>query len=353
MAIVFFFVLFGMTFLNFFSDGYEWDYQSFGLAASGTLVIIVNLQVGKREGWSVILTSSILVLPLSFPCSLPPPPFPVSSLTPKSTLIPSLPPSLPPSLKIALDTYHWNPIQHVAVWGSIATWFVIIPITSSPAFYSPFFVYNGVAYEVMGSAAFWFYWPLATIISLMPTICFRLIQLDLHPRFIDDVRLKEKKEGKKLFKRRTIRRKSVRRERSGSVKRSGYAFSHQEGFAQLIMSGLGFGLKQDRVEKERQERLTTLINSAPNSLAGSPMATRRQKLGPGIETPDSEAERFVTEESRQVTVDVHASPSRVPIEPSASALPGAIQSPSPEPPAEGVSMEERSEDLGQGIASDL
>ena len=40
-----FFVLFGMTFLNFFATGFEWDYQSFGVAASGALIIIVNLQV--------------------------------------------------------------------------------------------------------------------------------------------------------------------------------------------------------------------------------------------------------------------------------------------------------------------
>ena len=45
MAFVLFFVLFGLTFLDFYADGYEWDYQSFGMAASGALVLIVNLQV--------------------------------------------------------------------------------------------------------------------------------------------------------------------------------------------------------------------------------------------------------------------------------------------------------------------
>jgi hypothetical protein len=34
-----------MTFLDFFPDGYEWDYQSFGVAASAGLILIVNLQV--------------------------------------------------------------------------------------------------------------------------------------------------------------------------------------------------------------------------------------------------------------------------------------------------------------------
>ena len=45
MAVVFFFILMGMTLFNFYPDGYEWDYQSFGLAASGALTIIVNFQV--------------------------------------------------------------------------------------------------------------------------------------------------------------------------------------------------------------------------------------------------------------------------------------------------------------------
>ena len=44
-AFILFFVLFGLTFLDFYDEGYEWDYQSIGTAASGALVLIVNLQV--------------------------------------------------------------------------------------------------------------------------------------------------------------------------------------------------------------------------------------------------------------------------------------------------------------------
>ena len=50
-AFVLFFVLFGMTFLNLFPSGYEWDYQSFGVAASGALILIVNLQVQALVNW--------------------------------------------------------------------------------------------------------------------------------------------------------------------------------------------------------------------------------------------------------------------------------------------------------------
>ena len=45
-ALFIFFVLFGMTFINVYEEGYEWDYMSFSYAASGSLTLIVNLQVG-------------------------------------------------------------------------------------------------------------------------------------------------------------------------------------------------------------------------------------------------------------------------------------------------------------------
>lgn len=45
-AIVIFFVLFGISFCDIMPlGGYEWDYQSFGLAASAALTVVVNLQV--------------------------------------------------------------------------------------------------------------------------------------------------------------------------------------------------------------------------------------------------------------------------------------------------------------------
>ena len=46
-AIILFFVLFGIVGFNTMQEGYEWDYQSFGLAASCALTIIVNCQVNK------------------------------------------------------------------------------------------------------------------------------------------------------------------------------------------------------------------------------------------------------------------------------------------------------------------
>lgn len=44
-AFVIFFVLLGIIAFNTYPEGYEWDYQSLGVTASASLVIIVNFEV--------------------------------------------------------------------------------------------------------------------------------------------------------------------------------------------------------------------------------------------------------------------------------------------------------------------
>ena len=232
-------------------------------------------------------------------------------------------------LQIAIDTFFWNPIMHVFVWGSMLSWLVVIPITSSDFLYDLYadlFRYNGVAYEVLGSATFWFYVPLATIIALAPTVMFRVIKLDLYPRLVDDVRLKMKTDGRRLFKRKTFKRKSVKRT---SVKRSGYAFAHEHGFAKLITSGLGFGMRQDTVEEERQRRLSAWMATPTTSRATTPSPKRvlsghlprdeKEPLGPGIESSGSERDMSTLVTHHDVNVDVHESPT----------IPGTVRIPEP------------------------
>lgn len=163
-------------------------------------------------------------------------------------------------LQIALDTFYWNPLMHLVVWGSILAWFVVIPITSSETLYGDFFQYGGVAYEVMSSPNFWFYLPLAAIIALLPTIVYRFINLYRQPTYVDFVRLKEKKEGKKLFKRKKLAQRSRSRH---SVNRTGYAFSHQHGFGALISSGHIFGMNKAHVSAEHNKRHSRLTSASP------------------------------------------------------------------------------------------
>ena len=172
-------------------------------------------------------------------------------------------------LQLALDTFYWNPIQHVFVWGSILAWFVVLPITSSSAFYVAgigvfSFDFLGVFFEVIKTGTFWFYWPLAAIIALGPTIAFRTLLLDRRPTLVDDVRLKMKKEGRKVFRRALLKSKLPRISFSlaGMKERTGYAFSHQGGFGKLILSGKMFaGQSEDQVHEERERRYSTIVPS--------------------------------------------------------------------------------------------
>ena len=175
-------------------------------------------------------------------------------------------------MQIAIDTYHWNPIMHLFVWGSILSWLVVIPIASTGTFYQipGFFRYVGVAFEVLSSATFWIYLPIATIAALAPTIIFRIMRIDLYPHIVDDVRLLQDKRGRKLFKRIKLRHKHEgTKSRPHSVRRSGYAYSHTEGFGELISSGRIFGLNEEEVLAKHRRRLSTIISN-PTSRAGTP-----------------------------------------------------------------------------------
>lgn len=157
--------------------------------------------------------------------------------------------------------------MHILVWGSILIWFVIIPVTSTGTLYSSFFRYGGVAYEVLNTANFWFYLPMATVVALFPTIVSRLISLYRNPTYVDFVRLKEKKEGKKLFKRKKLSRKPTS---SHSTKRSGYAFSHEEGFGTMISTGRIFGMDEDNVAAEHVRRRSVLLSASPSRAGTEP-----------------------------------------------------------------------------------
>ena len=154
--------------------------------------------------------------------------------------------------------------MHLFVWLSILAWFIVIPITSSGLFYSDFFQYGGVAYQVMATANFWFYLPLTTIIALIPTIVFRLVKLYRQPTYVDFVRLKVKSEGKKLFQQKRMRIVSTMMKQS---QRSGYAFSHQEGFGALISSGHIFGMNENNVESEYRRRYSQIRSPSSQGLS--------------------------------------------------------------------------------------
>ncbi|ULT93757.1 hypothetical protein L3Y34_003327 [Caenorhabditis briggsae] len=147
--------------------------------------------------------------------------------------------------QIAFDTSYWTAISHFTIWGSLVLYFLVcfllyewLPVswivkTSSSISY-------GVAFRTMVTPHFWFSILMVSVVLLLPVMLNRFFWFDTHPSFADRLRIRRKmgkkpssKDDKKTtFKRTAATRRSVR----GSL-RSGYAFSHSQGFGELILKG--------------------------------------------------------------------------------------------------------------------
>uniref|UniRef100_A0A8C2QWV8 Phospholipid-transporting ATPase n=1 Tax=Capra hircus TaxID=9925 RepID=A0A8C2QWV8_CAPHI len=138
------------------------------------------------------------------------------------------------SVQIALDTSYWTVINHVFIWGSIATYFSILFTMHSNGIFGIFpnqFPFVGNARHSLTQKCIWLVILLTTVASVMPVVAFRFLKVDLFPTLSDQIwtqRGREKeKEGTHI----------CNHTRRSSSRRSGYAFAHQEGYGELITSG--------------------------------------------------------------------------------------------------------------------
>ncbi|XGW29080.1 hypothetical protein V3C99_008684, partial [Haemonchus contortus] len=149
--------------------------------------------------------------------------------------------------QIAFDTVYWTAINHFVIWGSLIFYFLLailiyeaLPLTLIAKTSSA--VSYGVVFKTMSTPQFWFSILMVTVILLLPVLLNRFFWFDTHPSFADRLRVRKKlskkipmpKEQEEMpaFKRSAATRRSVR----GSL-RSGYAFSHSQGFGELILKG--------------------------------------------------------------------------------------------------------------------
>nr|XP_036878067.1 probable phospholipid-transporting ATPase IM [Manis javanica] len=139
------------------------------------------------------------------------------------------------SVQIALDTSYWTVINHVFIWGSLATYFSILFAMHSNGIFSIFpnqFPFVGNARHSMTQKCIWLVILLTTVATVMPVVAFRFLKVDVFPTLNDQIRRwqKAQKKARPLRSRRPHTRRS-------SSRRSGYAFAHQEGYGELITSG--------------------------------------------------------------------------------------------------------------------
>ena len=173
------------------------------------------------------------------------------------------------SFQCALDTAYWTGFNHFVIWGSILFYFGFIFV-----FYSdPFdYTYLGVARNVMSTANFWFTLILTVTVLLVPVVAERFYYIDTRPTLTDKVRLKQKisksksKSGEFILRRHSTMRRSQR-----SLRRSGYAFAHSEGFGRLITSGANMP------NSNRGRRRTTSATAAEAEQKGTSSASPKDQ----------------------------------------------------------------------------
>ncbi|XP_058028464.1 phospholipid-transporting ATPase ID-like isoform X2 [Ahaetulla prasina] len=145
------------------------------------------------------------------------------------------------SVQMGLDTAYWTAVNQLFLWGSLAIYFVITFTLYSDGTYQIFtssFPFVGTARNILSQPKVWLAICLCVSLCVLPVIGFRFLKMQFMPSLSDQVvrkvRQLRKAPGPPALKRYL--------QRSAS-RRSGYAFSHQQGFGALITSGRNMRLK--------------------------------------------------------------------------------------------------------------
>ncbi|NXP57169.1 AT8B2 ATPase, partial [Chloropsis cyanopogon] len=186
------------------------------------------------------------------------------------------------SVQIGLDTGFWTAINHFFIWGSLAAYFTILFTMHSDGLFRMFpnqFRFVGNAQNTLAQPTVWLTITLTAVVCIVPVVAFRFLKLDLKPELSDTVRYTQLVRKKQKTQHRCMRHAG----RVGS-RRSGYAFSHQEGFGELIMSGKNMRLSSLALSSFAPRPSTSWIETlrkkkgCEGSSAGSPSGTADKTL---------------------------------------------------------------------------
>ncbi|ESN90491.1 hypothetical protein HELRODRAFT_70969, partial [Helobdella robusta] len=142
------------------------------------------------------------------------------------------------TFKCALETKHWTLINHLFIWGSLVFYFLFNFI-----FYLPVFKYSyaGTFTKLASSPQYWLSMMLSCAILLIPPFLYKGYCAVVHPTLAERLRIACRKNRSKVKP--ALDKMSARPSSRSSRPRSGYAFSHQGGFGELITKGSVFNLR--------------------------------------------------------------------------------------------------------------
>uniref|UniRef100_A0A8D0CK40 Phospholipid-transporting ATPase n=1 Tax=Scleropages formosus TaxID=113540 RepID=A0A8D0CK40_SCLFO len=132
-------------------------------------------------------------------------------------------------IQLGLDMAYWTAVNQFFVWGSLAVYFAItFAIYSNGIFliFTSSFPFIGVARNTLNQANVWLTILLTTILCVLPVVAYRFLLMQLRPTINDKVQTKASPPP-------PPRRARIRRT---SSRRSGYAFSHAQGYGDLVTS---------------------------------------------------------------------------------------------------------------------
>ncbi|XP_061590379.1 phospholipid-transporting ATPase ID-like [Cololabis saira] len=137
------------------------------------------------------------------------------------------------STQMGLDTYYWTSLNQFFVWGSLAAYFAITFTMESNGMYYIFissFPFIGTSRNSLNQPNVWLTIFLTCLLCVLPVVAYRFILLQIKPTINDKVRYKMRKEA--------LPAPALHRARPQrfSTRRSGYAFSHSQGYGDLVTS---------------------------------------------------------------------------------------------------------------------
>ena len=88
------------------------------------------------------------------------------------------------AVQCGLETYFWTGINQLFIWGSIVSYFCVTLVTHTALFEH---YYEGVAFNCMITANFWFTILLCTVILLVPVLAEKFYYTDTRPTVTDNV----------------------------------------------------------------------------------------------------------------------------------------------------------------------
>ncbi|CAD5227253.1 unnamed protein product [Bursaphelenchus xylophilus] len=185
--------------------------------------------------------------------------------------------------QIILDTSYWTGWNHFFIWGSLGFYFLVVVlyyqvIPYSFISYGPTGNFYGVVWQAVVTPHFWFSLLLICVLLLLPVFLNRFFWLDTKPSYADRLRARSKlplhERPEDVQPTSQIKRTAAttRRSRRGSL-RSGYAFSHTQGFGELIAKGTLF----KNIENLRAPSYRSNISASPTQKPKFSMATIAEK----------------------------------------------------------------------------